>query len=292
MGHHPQKFRLFVGLIRVSTDNCGTPARARRFPWGVRANARPETARRRKVLYLCPDASAPPLRRVRATFTIHKVCRASGETTLQAMTAPAPTSVEETRARVISAASAAFRERGIKGVTMDDVSHMLGMSKRTLYQVFRDKEDLLLACVQRHEAEVDRRLSEAAAQAGNVLELVLLVFKMKMEEMEGKTFGFFTDILKYPKVEAHLRQGRKRQERLAVDFLSSGIKEGVFLPSVDFSIVYNHLMEGMEALMRNPEMHSRGEREIFVNTAVVTIRGCATPRGVEMIDAFMRQFGR
>ena len=196
---------------------------------------------------------------------------------------PAP-HIEETRARIIAAASEAFRQRGIRGVTMDDVSHLMGMSKRTLYQVFRDKEELLLACLKAHEEEELRQLELAAGKAKNVLDIVLTVFRMKMEETGGTKFGLFTEILKYPRAEAYLR--------MAVDFLMRGIDEGFFLPTVDFGIVYANLMEGMEALMRNPDMHDRSDRDIFVNTAVLTIRGCATPRGIELIDELMRQFPR
>ena len=204
---------------------------------------------------------------------------------------PAP-HIEETRARIIAAASEAFRQRGIRGVTMDDVSHLMGMSKRTLYQVFRDKEELLLACLKAHEEEELRQLELAAGKAKNVLDIVLTVFRMKMEETGGTKFGLFTEILKYPRAETYLRQERKRKERMAVDFLMRGIDEGFFLPTVDFGIVYANLMEGMEALMRNPDMHDRSDRDIFVNTAVLTIRGCATPRGIELIDELMRQFPR
>ncbi len=204
---------------------------------------------------------------------------------------PAP-HIEETRARIIKTASEAFRLRGIKGVTMDDVSHLLGMSKRTLYQVFRDKEELLLACLKSHEEEAQRRLERSAEEAKSVLDIVLTVFRMKMEETGKLKFGTFSEIFKYPRAEAYLRQERKRKERMAVDFLRRGIDEGFFLPTVDFSIVYANLMEGMEALMRNPDLHDRSDRDIFVNTAVLTIRGCATPRGIALIDQLMEQYPR
>ena len=45
----------------------------------------------------------------------------------------------------------AFATKGIKGVTMDDIAMGLGISKRTLYEMFEDKEELLIACMLEHQ---------------------------------------------------------------------------------------------------------------------------------------------
>ena len=47
------------------------------------------------------------------------------------------------RVKILTTAMADFRQRGIRGVTMDDVATELGISKRTLYEIFDKKEDLL-----------------------------------------------------------------------------------------------------------------------------------------------------
>ena len=68
------------------------------------------------------------------------------------MIAPTRHNNPRTQARktVLEMATKLFHTQGIKNVTMDDISHRLSMSKRTLYQLFSDKEDLLLACVKLH----------------------------------------------------------------------------------------------------------------------------------------------
>ena len=49
----------------------------------------------------------------------------------------------ELRERIIMTATEAFTLKGIKCITMDDIAAALGISKRTLYEVFADKESLL-----------------------------------------------------------------------------------------------------------------------------------------------------
>ncbi len=53
----------------------------------------------------------------------------------------------ELKDRIIETASEAFTAHGIKSITMDDIAASLGISKRTLYEVFRDKESLLTQCI-------------------------------------------------------------------------------------------------------------------------------------------------
>lgn len=55
----------------------------------------------------------------------------------------------ELKERIIATATEAFTTKGIKSITMDDIAAALGISKRTLYEVFVDKESLLKDCIRR-----------------------------------------------------------------------------------------------------------------------------------------------
>ena len=49
--------------------------------------------------------------------------------------------------RIIEEASELFAKMGIKRLTMGDLAKHLGVSKRTIYENFKDKEELLIACI-------------------------------------------------------------------------------------------------------------------------------------------------
>ena len=55
--------------------------------------------------------------------------------------------VEERREAVFAAAEKLFGERGFKAVTMAEIAASVGMSKKTLYGIFKDKDDLLKALI-------------------------------------------------------------------------------------------------------------------------------------------------
>ena len=79
----------------------------------------------------------------------------------------------ELRERIIMTATEAFTLKGIKCITMDDIAAALGISKRTLYEVFADKESLLKECILQKQAERDKYLQEIYEQSNNVLEVIL-----------------------------------------------------------------------------------------------------------------------
>ena len=49
--------------------------------------------------------------------------------------------------KILDTANSLFNERGVKAVKMDDISNSLSISKRTLYEIYDNKEDLLFECV-------------------------------------------------------------------------------------------------------------------------------------------------
>ena len=87
----------------------------------------------------------------------------------------------ELRERIIMTVTEAFTLKGIKCITMDDIAAALGISKRTLYEVFADKESLLKECILHKQAERDKYLQAIYEQSNNVLEVILAVFQLSFQ---------------------------------------------------------------------------------------------------------------
>ena len=100
----------------------------------------------------------------------------------------------ELRERIIDTAVEAFTKHGIKSITMDEIAASLGISKRTLYEVFSDKETLLEACVLRRQEKEEQYLKEILAVASNVLEVILKLFQYSIEQFHATNKKFFEEI--------------------------------------------------------------------------------------------------
>lgn len=64
---------------------------------------------------------------------------------------------EETRAKIIESATDLFKKQGCKRITMDNIANELHISKRTLYEHFETKEDLLMGCYLCLQKRIDER---------------------------------------------------------------------------------------------------------------------------------------
>lgn len=196
---------------------------------------------------------------------------------------------EALKSHIVKLATKAFYAHGVKNVTMDDIAHTLTMSKRTLYQLFQDKEELLLACVISHQTEMRKQLEELynGEEHPNVLNIMLSTFEMRMAHMKDVEPTFYQDIAKYPKVIAFLEKSARDDESEAMAFIEMGVEQGYFRRDLNFRIIYNQFSSQLAAISKNPILQQFSMSEIFINTVVVYLRGGATIKGVELIDQFL-----
>jgi AcrR family transcriptional regulator len=103
----------------------------------------------------------------------------------------------ETKERILLAAFELFFRYGIKSVTMDDIAKHLSMSKKTIYQFFRDKDEVVHTLMEK-ALEKDRRdFLEIVKTTANVVEEVFMMMK-KMHEIFGNINpNIFYDLRKY-----------------------------------------------------------------------------------------------
>ena len=81
------------------------------------------------------------------------------------------------RELIVEQAAKMFVNQGVKAVRMDDIAHELSISKRTLYELFGDKEELLYLCI-KHFIEVGRaRREKQIKEIDNDLEVMLFSFR-------------------------------------------------------------------------------------------------------------------
>lgn len=71
---------------------------------------------------------------------------------------------QELRERILKAAMSEFFEKGIKAIKMDDIARRLSISKRTVYEIYSNKEELLLEGMRSADQEFDEYIREFSEQ--------------------------------------------------------------------------------------------------------------------------------
>lgn len=125
----------------------------------------------------------------------------------------------------------AFRQKGLK-FTMDDIAKLLGMSKKTIYTVFQDKEDLFLAMVD----YLFDSIKECECQ---IVENTDLTTIEKVRAILGVMPDVYKDIdfrqlytlkEKYPTIYAQLEKRLETGWESTIQLLEKGMEEGVIRP--------------------------------------------------------------
>ena len=189
----------------------------------------------------------------------------------------------ELRERILVTATEAFASKGIKSITMDDIAAALGISKRTLYEVFSDKESLLKECILKAQSDREAYLQEVYEQSHNVLEVILAVFQKSIEVFHQTNKRFFEDIKKYPKVYSLMRDRQDSDSEKTMSFFKAGV-------DVNFGIVNMLVKEQFDVLLNTDICNEYPFIEVYESIMFTYIRGISTEKGAKVLEDFIQEY--
>lgn len=196
---------------------------------------------------------------------------------------------QQLRPAILEEAQRSFAQYGIKAVKMDDIARNLSISKRTVYELYATKEDLLCEVVEARQKEHERHMEMMVQQSDNTMDVLTGFLSMQLEDAANTNFNFFKDMVKYPKVAHLVSAYHERQRAASAVFFAKGVEEGFFLPTVDYKI-FNFIGSGViDMLCENDRYEGLTFSDLFYNYMYVIIRGICTPKGLERIDRFMKE---
>ena len=135
--------------------------------------------------------------------------------------------------KILDSAIALFHERGVKAVKMDDIANCLSISKRTLYEIYDNKEDLLFECVKTSFEHSEKELHESVENADNVMDILLRIYRLKMNLLRKTHPSFYCELEKYPKILEYFEKQDGKRRAQQMDFIKRGIREGYFRNDVN-----------------------------------------------------------
>lgn len=182
-----------------------------------------------------------------------------------------------------------FREYGIRAVKMDDIAKNMGISKRTLYEVYSNKEDLLVDVVKCMLKQRDEYMKNYTSNCRDTIDILLEVLRLQIEFSVSTHADFFKDLQRYPAAEKQLEQFHKGQQQEAKDFFQNGVNQGFFRSNVDYSI-FLKITSGVMRMIRTEKQYKNlTYQQLFLNYLCVIIRGICTLKGLERLDTFIDQ---
>lgn len=189
------------------------------------------------------------------------------------------------RQRILNAAMEAFGGNGVKSTKMDDIAATLGISKRTLYEIFENKEKLLFECISNYDAQRRQQLTTFMGHPGHdVVDIIVYLYRNSIREAGKVKPTFYVELVKYPQVTEYLMAQRQRQHDEFMDFIRRGVSEGYFRSDLDYDLIAQ-VLNNQGRYMHSEQLWERYtfEEPVF-NMLFVTIRGICTAKGIEKLD--------
>ncbi len=183
-------------------------------------------------------------------------------------------------------------QSGLRQVTMDDLAHQLGISKKTIYQYYKDKDDLVKAVVNLELKDHELTCKDCKSKAENAIhEMFLLMENMKamtqtmnpnsMMELE-KHFSNAFDMIKNHKDEFLFS--------LIKQNLMKGIEEGCYRKDLDIDIISKFRLETVFIPFNLHLFPLSKFNSIEVHTQLMEhfVYGLMTIKGHELMDRYKK----
>lgn len=191
---------------------------------------------------------------------------------------------QELKERILIAAIDLFHKHGIRCVKMDDIANELKISKRTLYEIYSNKEELLLEVVRHDKQREKRRMDEIAKTGLNVINIIIEICRFRLEEFSQINPLFFEEIHKYPELLAYVRSLHEERETDAHTFIQRGIDEGLFLSNLNYDIVRT-LTVALQHAIINQYLYKKYDVKELAHVGILFfIRAYCTLKGVKLLD--------
>ena len=140
--------------------------------------------------------------------------------------------------RILSEAESLFMQYGIRSVTMDDISRSLSISKKTIYQHFKDKDEIVLRVAERVFEKENEMMNQLHEQGENVIHKIVLISKHIREHVAAANPAAMYDLKKFYKeawdVFLSFQQG---SVQFIEDTIVKGMEEGYFRSDINARIL-------------------------------------------------------
>ena len=199
----------------------------------------------------------------------------------------------ETKQRIQKGAHDLVMQYGIRSVSMDDIATNLGMSKKTIYHYFKDKDELIEAVVDEVIATNQCACNADISRSENAVHEIFLVMDMMAEMFKTMNPSILHDMQKYHP-DAFRKFMKHKNEFLfnvCTQKLLRGVKEDLYRPEMSVDILCRYRVETM-FIPFNPEFqqslkHSLAkiEDEILIHF----LFGLVTLKGYKLIIKYREQ---
>ena len=200
--------------------------------------------------------------------------------------------MKEAQEHIIEVAYKLFFKYGISSVTMDHIAKECGMSKRTVYEYFKDKNTLISSIIIYGHQREAQKFSEILKETNNALISLLKLYERNRDFMINVNKTFFTDLKRlYPKIASQFKDIKKSHLCDLSNVLEIGQEQGLFRKELNTTIVATLLFQLMNIIGKLED--ELGGKYTIADFHAVSIdcflRGTLTEKGTEIYLQYKKE---
>ncbi|MBB2146780.1 TetR family transcriptional regulator [Pedobacter sp. LMG 31464] len=200
----------------------------------------------------------------------------------------------EVKEYIIEESDKLFCQYGFKSVTMDDIAKHLGMSKKTIYQHFSDKDELVNILIKDKLTNQNCTMDFCASNAENAVHEIFFAITNIHELLTSMNPKLFYDLQKYhPKAWLHFKEFKENNlGKCIFENLERGIKEGLYRPEINKDILTQMRLDQVDLLFNQHDHYTKNKYNIAQVMAEITehfLYGVCNQKGLEKINYYKQQ---
>jgi TetR/AcrR family transcriptional regulator, cholesterol catabolism regulator len=199
----------------------------------------------------------------------------------------------DNRERILQEARLLFEQHGMKRITMDDIARELSVSKKTLYQYFKDKEELVMSVAKIYIIEQEQQMNAIRRKSKNAVEEIALMMECLSEMFTKTNPELFYDCRKYYPDAWHLFFNHKENYIITkvTDNLRWGKREGYYRSDIDVDILSRLRLEQVKDCMDISVFPSSkfDFKTVHIECFRHFMHGIMSPKGLQFLQKYLKK---
>ncbi|MBR6041301.1 MAG: TetR/AcrR family transcriptional regulator [Paludibacteraceae bacterium] len=198
---------------------------------------------------------------------------------------------EDTSKRILDGALKMFTQNGIKSITMDEIAESLSISKRTIYENFKDKNTLVFECLKYMDQIIDTKMKQICRECDNTMVEMMATTQEMQRMLKSVNPKFLNDVKGLNLPNDYCRQKEMERQIRHEMRLTKGQEEGLIRKELPVTLLSTSISEGIrqmaeKAIKENPSIQIYKIINTFIK---IFYRGIATEKGLKIIENYEKE---
>lgn len=197
----------------------------------------------------------------------------------------------EVKDRILQKATDLFMRYGIRSITMDEIAGQLGISKKTIYQFFTDKDEIVEAVTDHIITQNEEECKLFKSNSENAIHEIFIAVGETEEMLKAMNPLIMYDLEKYHPKSFKKFKNYKYQFMFTVikENLERGIREDFYREEIDVDIISKHRIESI-FMGFNQDLFPNSRykiSEVCYELAMSYLHSVANSKGKKLIEKYL-----